>query len=673
MDNLKNKIEKIFEAPIPDSQMPSSHYMTDDRAFRAATKNVAPLLKQIQDYITNMSWSEITFQTTGSKNTVVLPMPLLALMSKMYLANSEYHRPIEVYGAGERQLTSIEKGLYNKIAHFNLSAVTVDANDPLGTSTSGVYVFKGVQGTGSAFHINMTCGRAGDRTHFPNNGINKGLKGLGQKLYRKLINTYGWVQTNSGGSGIKDLMWDSLTDFKYKSDGTTRDTDSEVYSFRFAGTLYALDTMQVPELLVKFGHTIINKVSDKNKLSSAQSRKDNGIAIDPDYIAAVKILLPQLPPSSKSLAVEMLDWLEPDPAVASERERIKREREEAEANARNAALATTLQSFCGVSRIQDLSSDWKIGSWVVLKHYLVNNSADIKIRKIVKKTGPEYAAIKNTDLPAFNSNGALNDVRTATESTRELWVTALPPAVGKDLPPGVYGVSADAPRETGAVTVTPAPTAAATTTTAATPDSTGLISSNIQSLFNTAAGIASTYNFDNTVRKRFLTRTINNNFLYLTQSIPADCKINGTPIFGYFVTGTNVKTLYNSKTMEDVRVAPTDWDAIQPLLAQYTRSPISDKRELTPGSLVFIKQHSKYFGYVAEVLSTSLTARGDKYVYLRVPGAGTGNRLTLTPVALDKLTRVVPNESSSKQYGTLFGKVFENYLEDAKTDLFDNK
>lgn len=666
MDNLKNKISKIFEAPIPDSEMPSSHYMTADRAFRAANKNVAPLLKQIQDYITSMPWTAITFDTSGSTNYPILPAPLLSMMSSMYRVNSEYHKPLDVYGVGPRSLTSTERELYEKIAHLNLSTVTIHANDPLDTNTSNLYMFKNIPGVTSRYYINMTCGTSGDRTHFPNGGINKGLKGLGQKLYRSIIGKYGWVQTNSGGTGIKDLMWDSLTDFKYKPDGT-RDTEGEIYSFRFGEVLYALDTMQVKELEVQFGYKIINKIGDKTKLASKQLRKDNNIAIDPDYIEYVKRVLPTLTGATKSLAVEMLDWLEPDPALAAERERLKREREEAEANARNAAISTRLQAFCGVSRIQDLRTDWSIGSWVVLKSYLVDNSADIKIRKVVKKTGLNYAAIKNTDLPAFNADGTLNDVRNATENTRDMWVVALPPAVGTNLAPGTHGVSSNAPRETSTTntrtTATPAPTATTATSTANL--------SNVQSLFNTAADRETTYNFDNTVRKRFLTRRIDNQFIYLTSSVPENCKIGGTPIFGYFTTGTTVKTLYNSKTMEDVRVAPTDWDAMLPGMVKYRRSPISDKRELTEGALVFIKQHSKYFGYVAKVLSTSLTARGDKYVYLRVPGAGTNNRLTLTPIALEKMTQVGPNESNGKEYSTLFGKVFENYLEDIKTDLFD--
>ncbi len=135
-DNLKAKLQKIFEAPIPDADMPSSHYMTEDRAFRAANKNVAPLIKQIQQYITNMPWTEITFEASGSTRVVILPAALRTLMSSMYRANSEYHKPLEVYGGtATRALTAKEKTLYNKIAHFNYSTVNVSANDPLDTNT----------------------------------------------------------------------------------------------------------------------------------------------------------------------------------------------------------------------------------------------------------------------------------------------------------------------------------------------------------------------------------------------------------------------------------------------------------------------------------------------------------------------------------------------------------
>jgi hypothetical protein len=660
MADLKKKIEKIFEAPIPDSQMPASgHYMSDDHAFRRASANVAPLLKQIHDYIKNMSWREISFDTSGSANYVMLPAPVRTLMSKMYGCNSEYHKPLEMYGgSATRALNNKEKEFYSKIAHFNLSTISVDENDPLDTRTSGLYVFRGVEHTGSTYNINMTCGNPGDRTHFPNNGINKGLKTLGQKLYRALVQKYGYVQTNSGGTGIKDLMWDSLTDYKYNPDGT-RSVADEVYSFRINDALYVIATGLDMNTSVQYGRTVLNKVTDKSRLVSPEARKSSGLAIDPDYIQMLKTALPTMSASTKAMAEEVIEWVAPDPARAAERERIRRDAEEAENNARNARLAGRLMAFCGVSRIQDLTSDWNIGDWIVVREYLLNDSADIKLRKIVKKEDGVFTALKNTDLPAFNTNGTMSDNRQTRDTAKSVWVKALPPAVGTNLAPGTYNIPASARRESGGTTVTPAATTPAATTPASV---TNVITSNLQSMFTKDAGKDVTYNFENPVRKRFLTRTIDNNFMYLSPAIPADCKMNGTPIFGYFMTGTVRKTIYNSKTMEDNLLNADNWVAISASMTKYKRVPVSDKRELTTGSLVFIKQHSKYFGYVAKVLSTSLTSRGDKYVYLRVPGAGSSDRLTLTPIALDKLV-VATNESSDKEYVSLFGKLFENYLD----------
>ena len=320
-DNLKNKISKIFEAPIPEDEIPStgSHYMSSDREFRIANKNVAPLLKLIHDYIKNMSWREISFDVSGSKNVVVLPIPLRRLMSQMYTATSEYHKPIILHGGtATRALNASEKKVYNKIAHFQLSTVNVSSNDPLDTNTSNVYTFKGVDGTDSRYYINMTCGSPGDRTHFPNGGINKGLKGLGQKLYRAIIDKYEWVQTNSGGSGIKDLMWDSLSDYKYKADGT-RDTKAEIYSFRLRDSLFALSTALDKKKTIEHGFKIMNKVGDKTILASKQLRKENHIGIDADYILFLKANLEGLTPALKSKALEMINWMEPDPAMAAER------------------------------------------------------------------------------------------------------------------------------------------------------------------------------------------------------------------------------------------------------------------------------------------------------------------------------------------------------------------
>jgi hypothetical protein len=663
-DNLKAKLQKIFEAPIADVDMPDTHYLNKDREFRAANKNAAPLIKQVQEYINNMSWTEIQFQD-GNTGIVILPAALKAIMGKLYEADPEYCKPLDINGAGRRATNASEKALYNKIAHMNFSTVNIDPNNPISTNVSNLYVFKDVPGTGSRYYIHMSGG-TGQRTHFPDDGINKGLKGLGQKLYRSLIGRSGWVYTQSNGTAIKNLMWDSLTDFKYKPDGT-RDTFNEVYSFRFGGSLYALDTQQPIERLVEYGYTILNKITDKNKLASKELRKSNSIAVDLDYIEHIKAKLEDMPRSSKAKAMEMIDWISPDPARAAERARLQRQAAEEEANRRNEAIAARLHAFCGVNRIQDLQTNWQIGDWIVLRQFLVENHDDIKVRKVVKKVGDTYSALKNTDLPAFNANnGALNDVRNCTEAQRNTWVKALPPAVGKNLPPGAYGIPTNAPRE--------AATGTATTNAPVTPNATATVPqnvTNIQSLFTTAADIATTYNFELPARKRFLTRRVENNYIYVTTAIPADCKINGAPTFAYFVNGENVKTMFNSKTMEEVRLSPASWASVAPQLVRYKRTPLLDKRDLSPGNYVFIKQHAKYFGYIAQVLSTSLTGRGDKYVYLRVPGAGTSNRLTLTPVALDKMT-LAPNESNDKGYSKLFGKVFENYLDEIKTDLFNN-
>jgi hypothetical protein len=300
-------------------------------------------------------------------------------------------------------------------------------------------------------------------------------------------------------------------------------------------------------------------------------------------------------------------------------------------------------AFCGVSRVEDLDPDWDLGDWIVLKSYLVDNSDQIKVRRVVKKEGNTYTAMKNTDLIIFYTNGAISDARTSTKQNN-VWVKALPPAAGTNVAPGTYGVPARTARVTVAPNIpgstrTPPPEPRATApTTTATRTADQSVTDNIQSIFPTPAGKDTTYNFDNTERKRFLARRVENSAIYLTDSVPNDCKIQGVPIFGYFITGERVKTIFNSKTMEDVRLTTDTWAAIEPELTKYDRTPVSDKRDLGEGDLVFIKSHSKYFGYVAKVLSTSLTARGDKYIYLRVPGAGSSNRLTLTPVALDKLT-----------------------------------
>ena len=65
------------------------------QGYVAAQPNGGSWAQQIYAYIKNMSFTEITFQ---SGLTIILPVALRDMMSKMYSCSSEFHKPLEVFG-----------------------------------------------------------------------------------------------------------------------------------------------------------------------------------------------------------------------------------------------------------------------------------------------------------------------------------------------------------------------------------------------------------------------------------------------------------------------------------------------------------------------------------------------------------------------------------------------
>lgn len=639
MTDFENKIKSILEGPIPFDELPqSSHYLRSKDKLIMLKRAVDKDVEAIKDMLNNMSWKKITFEISLTTYVPILPNTILTAMKKLFKGTSP----------------GSQSEIAQKFPSEWKSMVKQAALDHFCTDS---YSFKGSGMTRS--YIYMKIDNGSNRTHFPNGGISQNLRktGLGKKLYRALIEQKPWVQTNSAGTTAKDWMWASLTHQQFKPNGS-RDKDAEIYSFRISDSLYAVSTTRQDNIVA--GYNIINdNISDKSKLATKELRIANQLGIDEDFVKLCKANK-----RTNDKAQLVVSWLAPTAAdlraaKAAERERKKAEeaRKKEEQKRLNRLLKDRLKAFCGVTKIEDLSSDWDVGDYIVLKQYLLQaDYRDLPVRKVTGKRNGTYYAYKETDTQQ-------NDSRRTDDKT--LWVKALPPAVGSDYPPGIMGVDVNARRRGFS---------SSTDTTTSTPETeteTSTLSNyNFQSVFpnEVDAAITNILEFTNPERKRFLRQHGSEDLYILNSDKLGDAyKFNGVPIFGYFINNNNI---YNTKTMEktDDNVGPLSIEIFKENSTKYRRSQLEDKRELNEGDLVFIKMHSKFFGYVAKVMGTALTNRGDKYVYLRVPGAGRNNRLTLTPRALDKLTPV-NNESvqpvvveSKKSIPMFEMKVSDNFI-----------
>jgi hypothetical protein len=643
------KLDKTFERVIPDEERPTTHYLHDYDVKIKAKRAIMKDINEVMKMITDMSWKEISFSVRGESYTVVLPKPIIVAMKKLYNGTSPAYSTT-IPGLNNSTRNSIF--LNYVTSHFS----------------TGSYSFMG-SNPNSSNSIKMKID-SDNRTHFPNDGISPKLRGsgLGKKLYRALIEQKPWVRTYSSGSTEKNWLWAGLSDEQYDKHGN-RDRDAEIYSFRFSSTHFAVSTTRPDN--IEAGYDVISRIADKSVLNDKQARKNAGIGIDADFVELCKRNL------DNPKAALVVGWMDDSPenrermrAARAEQERIEREERERTERERSQRITNVLNAYCGVTNIAHLSHDWEVGDWVTLKAFLTQETPynNLPVRLVVKKEGNTYAAIKPSDFPAFARNGSLNDVRNT--STKDVWVKALPPAEGFDYPPAMWGVPASAPRRTTFAPIrteqligfTTGRTVAAGTGPTNVPTPAANLGTGILSHFTLTTDRETTYNFPSPTRKRVLMRP-GHNFVYVPkpETLARDNKIQDTAIFGFWISGERTKTVVNTKTLETSRIQSADIPESD--LVKYKRVPVGDKTDFSAGDLAFIKSHSRYFGYVARVINTAVVgSRGDRYVYLRVPGAP-GNKLTLTITGLEKLVPVT-NESAEMSPGP----VFESYLDKVKNE-----
>lgn len=616
-------IKTINEAPIPSDEYPRNNYLSDKNNAIKIKHIGKKYFDDILKDITSLNWRDISFINDSYKYTIKLPDSIINKIKALYDGTSPAYND-SIPGVSASDYAGILKSKTDNMFQ------------------QGTYSFYGTNMSDNYIYMKID---SNNRTHFPNYGIPDALKGtgLGKKLYRALIDQKPWVCSNSGANTGAQWAWASLTQPQYKPNGK-RDKDFEIYTFVIPHgdyEIYAISTTRPVVEIIESGYYIINMCNNKEWLRTKELRKQHGIGIDEDFLD-----LCRKHKNNNNTAKLILQMFKaPTAASIARAERAERARLAAHDN----VLSDRLMAYCGVKRTSQLSSDWEIGDYIVIKSYLLNqNYNELPIRKVTKKTGNVYTAHKAMDVNETEDNRTTND--------KSLWVKALPPAINSNYPPGIMNVPADTPRQRA--TASRRATASTTDNTTASTKVRTITNMQTSLGFTNDASKIARYNFPIIVRRNIL-RTSNILYVPKQQYVANTDVADNHCIYGYL---KNVSVIRNTKTNEHIsndnninnNIFTTQYFDI------YDRVPVDDKRVLSPGDLVFIKSHTKFFGYVATVIRIARTSRGDNYIYLSVPGA-TRNQLILTPNSIERLVpRTTTNESIETK--TTFSSIFEKFL-----------
>lgn len=258
------------------------------------------------------------------------------------------------------------------------------------------------------------------RSHFPNDGIPKNLRGtgLGYKLYRALLKHVGYISSNRQGSDEKDRAWGSMLDYKANPDGTPSVDDC--HSIIGPDDWMAIDKTTLSEFdKVNAAQRFIRgKIRFSNIRSGRFDMDDELLEIMPDTF------LTELHPSyiDELVSEGRLSPERKEQMVAAEAEaqRLEREQAEHEEAVRREQHAARITQY-GV----DLDADWEVGDYIVVKSYLYTiDFRPLPIRKVIKEVNGYYTAVTISDaIRIWNGEVSASDVvDTRTTHIKSSWV-----------------------------------------------------------------------------------------------------------------------------------------------------------------------------------------------------------------------------------------------------------
>ena len=283
----------------------------------------------------------------------------------------------------------------------------------------------------SAIHFNIDSPSAWQRSHFPNDGIPKGLRGigLGYKLYRALLRHVGYISSNRSGTDEKDKAWGSLLDQKLNADGSVSVDDA--HAIIGPANWMAIDKQFQENKKIEVAESFISNQIGLNRTQPDRFDIDDELlAILPnDFLVKLDPAYLQSLVNDDRLTERRFNEIENSRSEADRRERERqaqaerearerRTREEAETRRR---LATRIQQYGA-----DPDAEWNVGDFIVVKAYLFDASySGLPIRQVVtRRNDGTYVAVKISEAIAI-AQGTLRfqDARdTRTTSQKETWV-----------------------------------------------------------------------------------------------------------------------------------------------------------------------------------------------------------------------------------------------------------
>jgi len=263
------------------------------------------------------------------------------------------------------------------------------------------------------------------RSHFPNDGIPVGLRGigLGGKLYRALVKKVGYISSNTSGTNEKDNAWASLLTFKGNSDGTpsSEDVHGIVGPNNWMAIDRSLPDRQKAEIAMKFINNPIQKHNtDPNEFDMDDDLRD---VLPDDYLSSLNATYLWSLVTRGRLTNERLREIE---ASRGEAERREQERMAQAAAAERERLAreeriTRKRLIARIARFgADPDADWDLRDYIVVKHYLYQADYEpLPIRRVEAIRTGEYVAVSIKDAIRIQNNEISVDQATDTRNTRD--------------------------------------------------------------------------------------------------------------------------------------------------------------------------------------------------------------------------------------------------------------
>ena len=284
-------------------------------------------------------------------------------------------------------------------------------------------------GDNGAIHFATDSPSDFQRSHFPDGGIPASLRGigLGYKLYRALLATAGYISSNPSGTREKDKAWGSLLSYKQNPDGTPSEDDA--HAIIGPGNWMAIDkTVSNSTKVSRAMDFIQQRIGFDSTKPDQFDMDDELLALMPDaFLSQLKERYLRSLVADGRISQEKFDTINSARSEAQRLEAERQTRREAEERERRERQERDLITRYA-SRIAqygaDLSADWEVGDFVVLRSYLLQDYDSLPIRQVAHRDGNRYTAVSIADsIRIANGEMTWRDAGdTRTTNTKAEWV-----------------------------------------------------------------------------------------------------------------------------------------------------------------------------------------------------------------------------------------------------------